>query len=193
MLSYGIIKRNNGLRSFVGETEMAKQTGPSTDDEVEPTSSASNPDSGKTKLLGDLELYETAVVSSKELKRHLPSVESLRDEIHAKGEREIVLVIRSMIERVHIPKDTRLVLGRSHTQTRFMPDVDLTAYGAADRGVSREHAQLWMEDEKIFIQDLNSTNGTFVNQQQLEPNTPTEIVSGDELLLGRLGIQLLFR
>jgi pSer/pThr/pTyr-binding forkhead associated (FHA) protein len=50
-----------------------------------------------------------------------------------------------------------------------------------------------LEEGKIFIEDLNSTNGTFVNQKQLEPHTPTEISSGDQLLLGRLGIQLLFR
>ncbi|MEL6524583.1 MAG: FHA domain-containing protein, partial [Chloroflexota bacterium] len=62
-----------------------------------------------------------------------------------------------------------------------------------DRGVSRVHAQLHYEGGKVFITDLGSTNGTFVSNERLEPKTPTVLRKGDELLLGRLSMQVLFR
>lgn len=53
--------------------------------------------------------------------------------------------------------------------------------------VSRRHAQVWPEGEKVFIKDLGSTNGTFVNDQQVQSEarllkTGDEIKIGDDLL-----------
>lgn len=45
--------------------------------------------------------------------------------------------------------------------------------------VSRIHAQLEERDEGIFLTDLNSTNGTVVNEQQLEANDSVLLNSGD--------------
>jgi hypothetical protein len=49
--------------------------------------------------------------------------------------------------------------------------------------ISRQHAQLFIEDsEKIFIIDLNSTNGTFVNGVKIQGKHPLR--SGDSVKLG---------
>lgn len=45
--------------------------------------------------------------------------------------------------------------------------------------VSRIHAQLDVEEGEIFITDLNSTNGTGVNDQLLEANQTVQLRSGD--------------
>jgi hypothetical protein len=43
------------------------------------------------------------------------------------------------------------------------PDVDLTNLSALERGVSRRHAMLRPTANKLYVIDLNSTNGTYVN------------------------------
>ncbi len=47
-------------------------------------------------------------------------------------------------------------------------------------GISREHCRFaWQESEKCFtIEDLNSGNGTFVDDQQLPPNVPKRLEPG---------------
>jgi hypothetical protein len=50
--------------------------------------------------------------------------------------------------------------------------------------VSRRHAVITWDGRRALIQDLNSTNGTFVNGRRLEPNRPVEFGLGDRLELG---------
>lgn len=136
---------------------------------------------------------DTAVLSRRNLPRRLTGSDQVEGQVTFGDQRELLLVIRGIVERLVVPKDISITLGRSDIQMRFRPDVDLTAYGAIDRGVSREHARLHTEGEQLYITDLGSTNGTFVAGRRLEPNTPTLLRKGDELLLGRLAIQVLFR
>jgi pSer/pThr/pTyr-binding forkhead associated (FHA) protein len=52
----------------------------------------------------------------------------------------------------------------------------------AETGVSRQHARIWRSAQgAFFVEDLGSTNGTFVNDQQVERRA---IVVGDKLRLG---------
>jgi hypothetical protein len=106
---------------------------------------------------------------------------------------EIIFVIRGIVERVVVPKGGSIILGRSDPRNRNRVDLDLTPYGALDRGVSREHVRMHIEDGRLYVTDLGSTNGTFLSSTRLEPETPTVLRKGDELLLGRLPIQILFR
>lgn len=50
--------------------------------------------------------------------------------------------------------------------------------------VSRRHAIITWDGYRAQIQDLNSTNGTFVNGQRLDANRPVEFGVGDRLELG---------
>ena len=50
--------------------------------------------------------------------------------------------------------------------------------------VSRFHAQLVQQDNRVLLQDLGSGNGSFVNGRQLEPNQPHELGNGDRIKLG---------
>lgn len=54
--------------------------------------------------------------------------------------------------------------------------------------LSRNHAILWYEDGKFFLQDTKSSNGTFVNNVRLskgsEESEPKEIKSGDIVQFG---------
>lgn len=54
--------------------------------------------------------------------------------------------------------------------------------------LSRNHALLWYETGKFYLQDTKSSNGTFVNNQRLskgsEESPPREVCSGDILQFG---------
>lgn len=45
--------------------------------------------------------------------------------------------------------------------------------------VSRQHAELSVNDNKLLVQDLGSSNGTLVNSTKLEPNKPTALSEED--------------
>jgi len=51
-----------------------------------------------------------------------------------------------------------------------------------DDGISREHAQLVILKDRIVLQDLGSTNGTYCNGLKVEGNK--ELVDGDKILVG---------
>ncbi len=50
------------------------------------------------------------------------------------------------------------------------------------RTVSRMHARLFLEDEKLYVEDFNSTNGTYLNRRLLPMNTPAELHEGDRIV-----------
>lgn len=53
-----------------------------------------------------------------------------------------------------------------------------------DEGVSRRHFRLSQRDGRVFVEDLNSSNGTSVNGAALAPYAPQEIRPGDQLAAG---------
>jgi len=114
------------------------------------------------------------------------------DDLPVTNKREILLLIRGMVERLVMKDGDVFKLGRYELSSN-PKEIDLTPYGAADRGVSREHAQIHIKDDTVYITDLSSTNGTFVLGTKIDPNTPTILRKGNELLLGRLAVQVMFR
>jgi pSer/pThr/pTyr-binding forkhead associated (FHA) protein len=68
---------------------------------------------------------------------------------------------------------------------------DLTCdFPVADETVSSRHAILRYHHNQWWIEDIQSTNGTFLNEERV--TTPTVIISGDELRCGaaRLPVQI---
>ncbi|MGB7340050.1 MAG: FHA domain-containing protein [Phototrophicaceae bacterium] len=114
------------------------------------------------------------------------------DELTISEAREFLILIRGMVERVEIADGGMVTLGRFDLTTN-PHEVDLTPYGAADRGVSREHAKIHMQGDNVYLTDLGSTNGTYLRGERLEPNEPVELQKGNEILFGRLAAQIMFR
>lgn len=80
----------------------------------------------------------------------------------------------------------RMMVGRADARGENIPDIDMTPFDARRNGVSREHAVITFEDDTLFIEDLDSTNGTRINGFQLLPNRTYRLRDGDELEFGRL-------
>lgn len=55
-----------------------------------------------------------------------------------------------------------------------------------DSTVSRIHARFTKKENRIYVTDMNSTNGTFKNGLRLEPNETVLIEPGDELRFGKM-------
>lgn len=57
-----------------------------------------------------------------------------------------------------------------------------------DLSVSRLHARVIREKDGFYLEDMNSTNGTFKNGLQLQPYEKRKLEEGDEITLGKLTV-----
>lgn len=70
---------------------------------------------------------------------------------------------------LEINVENKLTVGRGQ-------DNDLVL---GSKQVSRQHAELTVDNNVLLVEDLGSSNGTLVNDQKLEPNQPTKLSSED--------------
>jgi len=93
---------------------------------------------------------------------------------------------------VEVPLKEEVNVGRLDQVSGSFPDVDLTDYGGMREGVSRRHAKIIRRRSEVFIEDLGSINGTFLNGEKLTPYRFVVLKSGDELQLGKLVLRISF-
>ncbi len=82
-------------------------------------------------------------------------------------------------------KDT-VIVGRADTEGVYKPDIDLGPHGGEEKGVSRRHLKLSIDDSKLMVTDLQSNNGTLLNGERLEPDKPYPVKHEDKLQLGHM-------
>lgn len=76
-------------------------------------------------------------------------------------------------------------IGRWDADNGIFPDIDLDAHDPEAK-VSRKHARITQEDGKFSVEDLGSTNGTFVNRgRRLLPGVKHLLNDGDEIIVGK--------
>ncbi|HVX93713.1 MAG TPA: GGDEF domain-containing protein [Polyangia bacterium] len=84
----------------------------------------------------------------------------------------LVVLAGASVGEMYKIEGERTVIGRGQkAQIRLLDD-----------GISREHAQLVVLGDRIVLQDLGSTNGTYCNGLKVEANK--ELVDGDKILVG---------
>jgi len=79
-----------------------------------------------------------------------------------------------------------LVIGREDPVSGAFPDINLELYGGHEAGVGRHHAQILNLGNQVFIEDLESVNGTILNRQRLAPHQRYPIKDGDEIRMGKI-------
>lgn len=87
---------------------------------------------------------------------------------------------------LEIPLSNYMIIGRTDGNDDMPVDVDFGAYQGREKGVSRYHAILQIEDKSIYIKDFNSSNGTFLNGFSLQPMRGYHLRNGDEISFGQL-------
>ena len=55
-----------------------------------------------------------------------------------------------------------------------------------DSSVSLGHIKIHYEEDKVFIEDLSSTHGTFINDNKIQPNTLYELKKSQKIRLGKI-------
>ena len=79
-------------------------------------------------------------------------------------------------EKIYITEKS-FVLGRQ---------VEATDYHIDDSKISKRHLEVLDIDDELFIRDLNSTNGTYLNEAKLDANRLTKIFDGDLIKMAAL-------
>ncbi len=59
-----------------------------------------------------------------------------------------------------------------------------------ETSISRNHGRLSITNNGLYYTDLNSSNGTYRNNEELPTNRPVLLQNGDKLELGRITIQV---
>lgn len=101
---------------------------------------------------------------------------------------KIRLKIVATGHEIVLSRRTELIIGRAHKSS--VPDIDLSPYGGSQAGVSRQHSRLLYKDKQWYVEDLGSTNGTFVNGVKLLPHTPVTFKNGDLIRCGQIELEL---
>ncbi len=108
----------------------------------------------------------------------------------APGPAQPRLVVQDSQSPLYLPQDkAEIIIGRDDPISNLYPDIDLTDYGGDKTGVSRQHARIFSQGGRFFLEDRNSTNHTYLNEQVLEPWQPYLLRSGDEICFGRLKVR----
>lgn len=84
-------------------------------------------------------------------------------------------------------------IGRWDADNGVFPDVDLDACDNEAK-VSRRHARIIRKNGIYTIEDLGSTNGTYVNRgRRLIPGTPHRLDDGDEIIVGKTFLRFIIK
>nr|XP_019008276.1 uncharacterized protein I206_06831 [Kwoniella pini CBS 10737]OCF47057.1 hypothetical protein I206_06831 [Kwoniella pini CBS 10737] len=90
-----------------------------------------------------------------------------------------------VMKMIHLPDGQRIKIGRQ-TNTKTVPG-ERNAYFDS-KVLSRLHAEIWEQGGKIFIKDVRSSNGTFINGERLSPESvesePFELKNEDQVEFG---------
>ncbi|MCU0495721.1 MAG: FHA domain-containing protein [Anaerolineae bacterium] len=96
-------------------------------------------------------------------------------------------------QKLTLPVYSEISVGRSvEGDTASRVDVDLNPQGAYQSGVSRRHALIRRHSGALYLEDLNSTNGTRINGAQVTPGREYRLRDGDEIEFGRVRVIIRF-
>jgi hypothetical protein len=77
------------------------------------------------------------------------------------------------------------LIGRTDVMASINPDIDLTE-ADTEMVTSRKHARVIRKGDTYAIEDLESTNFTFLNGRMLSPRVPTKLDEGDVIRIGKI-------
>jgi hypothetical protein len=87
-----------------------------------------------------------------------------------------------------LDRDKMLIGRRSEAEGNF-PEIDLTMQDV-NSSVSRKHAQMVKDEVQVFVEDMGSSNGTFVNDNKVPEGVQNPVKDGDTIRIGTLSFVL---
>lgn len=92
--------------------------------------------------------------------------------------------------KVLLSADREILVGRLDAAHGIFPELDMTTDGGLEQGVSRRHARIYTREGTCFVEDLDSTNGTFLNDERVTPYLPYAFRDGDMLMFGTMRLKI---
>ncbi|MBD2496843.1 FHA domain-containing protein [Nostoc sp. FACHB-280] len=92
--------------------------------------------------------------------------------VHIQSEREIELPQSLSVIHIGKPND------------RIPPDIDVSGFSNSEI-VSRIHADIRVEGDSFYVEDVGSSNGTYINNLPLLPGNRHRLRPGDRISLGK--------
>jgi pSer/pThr/pTyr-binding forkhead associated (FHA) protein/ribosomal protein L40E len=84
--------------------------------------------------------------------------------------------------KIELPNLTVIHLGKPNDQ--IPPDIDVSGFPESEI-VSRVHADIRVEAGVYYLEDMGSSNGTYVNHNPLSPGNRHRLRPGDRISLGK--------
>lgn len=88
---------------------------------------------------------------------------------------------------------TKMIVGRGASPVQGQPFLDLAPFDGENLGVSRYHAEIRYINNTLVMTDLDSDNGTFINEVRLYPYEIRVLHSNDDLRFGKLEMKVYFK
>lgn len=132
-----------------------------------------------------LNISGTSVIVPKKGKGTLVSAAGTKMLFEETGEYRIVLSGKGENTRnIVLVSSKETIIGRNQYQA------DEVIYD--ERSVSQKHCRIYTRENRVFVEDLNSLNHTFVNGEEIKDET--EITTGSVLKIGRIefDVQIIF-
>jgi len=106
---------------------------------------------------------------------------------------EIMIYISGGQQPIRLSNAEQITFGRGATSLAGKRQfIDLEAFHGGGMGVSRQHAAIHVTEDGVFVEDLQSTNGTLVNEQKIPAQRRHLLNSGDKVTLGQLHLTVYF-
>jgi len=102
----------------------------------------------------------------------------------------IEVEVQNTGRKVLLSADREILVGRLDAAHGIFPELDLTTDGGLEQGVSRRHSRIYTQDGAYYVEDLDSTNGTFVNGERLTPYLPYVFRDQDLLVFGTMRMKI---
>lgn len=128
-----------------------------------------------------LEAVEKAIRTGDEIPLTDEEIRAIQRKKSESSSSAVAFVSLSGHEKIQVERD--LVVGRSGECDVIVPD----------SSVSRRHAMILKRKDGYWLEDLGSTNGTAVQDERIEPNTPFKLDRPCVITLGRARMFFAFR
>ncbi|HKY54705.1 MAG TPA: FHA domain-containing protein, partial [Anaerolineales bacterium] len=136
--------------------------------------------------LDGVETLVTQAITDEQIEEELKKRAARPEPVSAPSNSWISLHLMDSGKILPLASRNEFTLGRLSEGQPIMPDIDLTPYQAYASGVSRLHAVVKRDNNRVAVMDLGSSNGTYVNGRRLNPHTEETLSHGDIVALGKL-------
>jgi len=152
-----------------------------------PVCTTDNPDNQRFCIQCSLDLSSLSIDSAQELIDKNVGIKTDANVVIRPGNVKLIVVAGKEPDIEYLLDEARMVIGRRDPSQSHYPDIDL--YDQEDGGswtITRSHAVITFRDDKLFLTDLGSTNGTFINEPHLiKPHEETQLKIGDVIAIGK--------